>query len=64
LLILLPPSTPFGIAGQQKRVTSYGNPSEYFKKQKMGLPYDLSLSHHQLLFAVLIICGTNMEIFF
>ncbi|MDB5017369.1 MAG: hypothetical protein JWQ84_2201 [Mucilaginibacter sp.] len=31
----------------------------------MELPYDYSLSHHQLLFIVfIIIYGTNMEIFF
>lgn len=31
----------------------------------MELPYDYSLSHHQLLFnAFIIVCGTNMEIFF
>jgi hypothetical protein len=36
-----------------------------FKKQKMELPYDLSLSHHQLLFNVIIvISATNMEILF
>ena len=36
-----------------------------FKKQKMRLPYDISLSHHQLLFnAFTIICEANMEIVF
>jgi len=31
----------------------------------MELPYDLSLSHHQVLFiALIIIYGTNMEIVF
>jgi len=30
----------------------------------MELPYDLSLSHHQLLFIVFIIYATNMEIVF
>jgi hypothetical protein len=31
----------------------------------MGLPYDLSLSHHQLLFnAFIVIYATNMEIVF
>ncbi|MDB4919183.1 MAG: hypothetical protein JWQ54_1166 [Mucilaginibacter sp.] len=31
----------------------------------MELPYDYSLSHHQLLFiAFIIICATNMEIVF
>jgi hypothetical protein len=30
--------------------------SNMFKKQKMELPYDLSLSHHQLLFKIIIIC--------
>ncbi len=43
------------MSGYKKRVTKYGNPSEYFEKTKMELPYDLSLSHHQLLFNVLII---------
>ncbi|ASU34982.1 hypothetical protein MuYL_3097 [Mucilaginibacter xinganensis] len=35
------------------------------KKQKMELPYDYSLSHHQLLFIVfIVVCATNMEIVF
>ena len=34
-------------------------------KNKNGMPYDYPLSHHQLLFTVLIIIyGTNMEIVF
>jgi len=54
-----------GGRGAKKRVAKHGNPSEYVKKTKMELPYDYPLSHHQLLFTVfIIICGTNMEIFF
>jgi hypothetical protein len=35
------------------------------KKQKTELPYDYSLSHHQLLFnAFIFIYATNMEIVF
>jgi hypothetical protein len=56
---------PLGGQGAKKRVTIYGNPSEYLKKQNMELPYDYPLSHHQLLFTVfIIIYATNMEIFF
>jgi len=49
-----------------KKGLPYGNPSEYYvKKQKTELPYDYSLSHHQLLFnAIIFICCTNMEIVF
>lgn len=30
----------------------------------MGLPYDYSLNHHQLVFILTFICSTKMEIFF
>jgi hypothetical protein len=48
-----------------KKGLPYGNPFEYIFQTKTGLPYDFSLSHHQLLFnALVIICATNMEIVF
>jgi hypothetical protein len=41
----------------------FGNPRVYILDETMELPYDYSLSHHQLLFNVCISYGTNMEIF-
>jgi len=46
-----------------KKGLPYGNPLKYHFGNNMGLPYDYSLSHHQLLFkALLLICAANMEI--
>jgi len=56
VLQITPPSG--GRGANKKRVAKNGNPSEYFEKTKMELPYDYSLSHHQLLFIVftIILC--------
>jgi len=57
--------TYFIILYDNKKGSPYGNPSVYIFQTKTGLPYDYSLSHHQLLFnIVFIVCGTNMEIVF
>jgi len=56
----------FGANSQRKRVTAWQPFSNMLKKQKMELPYDFSLSHHQLLFNIITLnyYATNMEIVF